>query len=623
MKFKFLYLFLFSGFYMLAQEQLSLKNMTGFKHQAGNWQIVGDVIMNRDIDIHKHTDTRKKRKRKKKRNETPKAVTFTEGIGVLLNNFQESKKDNLITSWEHGDIYLEMEVMLPKGSNSGIYLQGRYELQLKDSWGVKTPKFSDIGGIYRNWESEPGKIFRGIAPLSNPAKAPGLWQKLKINFKAPRFDTTGKKISNAKFVYVDLNGVRIHNNIEVHLPTGGPISNEETAMGPLMIQGDHGAVAFRNIHYQTKSDSKVEVSNISYKTFKGNYKGLEDLSNAKIVFEGTSKFIDVNLTDEEDAYGIIFNGTLNIPENDTYSFIVGYTGGVELYIDNKSLDKINYSDHGGELIKKVHLTKGIHSFLLKNIKSAGWRAPRLGLTVATETTNPKNFHVFDSYPTHINSVSPIYVQPGAKPRLLRGFVSFKGNGKRLSHTIGVGTPEGVNYVYDLKSGNIIGAWRGNFIDATPMWHDRGDGSFNPNGAVQWTFLNQPVAELINTNSPFPETAEAPDFISKGYTIDNHTGLPIFKQIYKGVEIKNKIIPDSNNTYLKNEITFSKTGLTNWYYKLASGNVKKLIDGSYAVGDNEYYIKLKSGQTPTIREVNGETELIISVDGSTINYEIIW
>ena len=623
-----LFLVLLSGFSLFAQEQLTLDNLNDFKDQAGNWQIVGDVVMNPNIDIHQaetaEEESGKKRKKRKRKNEPEalKAVTFSPGTGILLNN-PENGKDNLVTKWEHGDIYLEMDVMLPKGSNSGIYLQGRYEVQLNDAWGVKDPKFSDIGGIYRNWENEPGKIFRGIAPLSNPAKAPGLWQHLKIHFKAPRFDESGNKIANAKFVFIELNGELIQNNVEVPLATGGPISSEETAMGPLMIQGDHGAVALKNIQYQVMAESQVTLPSITYQTYKGDFKGIEDLDNATVVSEGNSKDIDVNLTNEEDAYGIIFTGEISIPKDDNYTFLVNYTGGAELSIDGKVVAKENSSDNEGRIASNSQLKAGDHSFTIKNIKNAGWRAPRLGFTVITATTNPKTFHAYDSYPPNVNDVSAIYVQPDAKPALLRGFVSFKGNEKRLSHTIGVGTPEGVNYVYDLKSGNIIGFWRGDFVDATPMWHSRGDGSFRPKGAVQWTFLNQPLAKLASDKTAFPETGEAPDFVSEGYIIDTETGLPIFKQKYNDVEISNKITTDEKNNYLKNEISFSKTGLSGWYYKLASGKVKKMEDGSYTIGDSDYYLKLTSAQTPVIRETNGETELIIPVDGSTINYEIIW
>jgi hypothetical protein len=69
----------------------------------------------------------------------------------------------------------------------------------------------------------------GKAPLTNAAKAPGLWQKMKISFKAPKFDAARKKIANARFVSVELNGIQIYDNVEVPLPTGGPVENNEGA----------------------------------------------------------------------------------------------------------------------------------------------------------------------------------------------------------------------------------------------------------------------------------------------------------------------------------------------------------------------------------------------------------
>ena len=271
----------------------------------------------------------------------------------------------------------------------------------------------------------------------------------------------------------------------------------------------------------------------------------------------------------------------------------------------------------------IKLSKGTHKFILINIKSAAWRAPKLGLSIKSKSTNSKDFHAYDSYPPSVNSTTPIFVNAESKPRLLRAFVAFEGRGKRLSHTIGVATPTGLNYVYDLSSANVIGAWRGDFVDATPMWHNRGDGSFKPRGAVQWTFLNQSIAKLETANSAFPETGVAPEFVSKGYALDKETSLPIFKHNYNGVSIENKITSDASDTYLVREVNFSKTGLTNWYMKIASGKVVKNLDGSYAIGDQGYYINVLSGQIPIIREVNGKTELVLAVDGSHVKYEIIW
>ncbi len=211
-----------------------LQDLSDFRPQAGNWLIVGDVTINPDVDIHeKHEVVQPVASKKNKKSPAPAVeqkpfpVTYQAGTGILLNMNDDVKKTNLLTVFEHSDIELELEVMMPKGSNSGIYLQGRYEVQLLDSWGVKDPTFADIGGIYRNWESEKGKIYMGKAPLSNPAKAPGLWQKMKISFRAPRFNAAGEKIENARFIYVDLNGVRIHDNVEVPFTTGGPVENNE------------------------------------------------------------------------------------------------------------------------------------------------------------------------------------------------------------------------------------------------------------------------------------------------------------------------------------------------------------------------------------------------------------
>ena len=125
--------------------------------------------------------------------------------------------------------------MVPRGSNSGIYLQGNYEIQILDSFGKQRVGPGDIGGIYG-----------AAAPRVNAAKAPGQWQTFVIDFQAPRFEN-GQKIANAVFKKIVLNGQVIQENVEVQGPTGGNLGRGDVARGPLMFQGDHGPVAFRNI----------------------------------------------------------------------------------------------------------------------------------------------------------------------------------------------------------------------------------------------------------------------------------------------------------------------------------------------------------------------------------------
>ena len=86
-----------------------------------------------------------------------------------------------------------------------------------------------------------------MPPSVNASKPPGEWQTYDITFRAPKFDTNGNKIANAVFVEVVWNGQIIHENVEMAGCTRGALIEDEVATGPLMLQGDHGPVAFRNV----------------------------------------------------------------------------------------------------------------------------------------------------------------------------------------------------------------------------------------------------------------------------------------------------------------------------------------------------------------------------------------
>ena len=142
---------------------------------------------------------------------------------------------DIYTAATFGDCTVDLEVMVPKGSNSGVYLQGNYEVQVLDSYGKQKVGAGDIGGLYG-----------AAAPRTNAAKPPGEWQRFVIEFQAPRFKD-GKKVSHALFKKVTLNGTLIHENVEIKSPGGGNLGGGEKPAGPLMFQGDHGPVAYRNI----------------------------------------------------------------------------------------------------------------------------------------------------------------------------------------------------------------------------------------------------------------------------------------------------------------------------------------------------------------------------------------
>ncbi len=202
-------------------------NLSAWRGNTGQWQIVGDVFMN-------------------PQNEN--LLSSKPGTGVLLNG-PTGRTVNLLTKKEFGDVKAHIEFIIPKGSNSGVYFMGRYEIQVFDSW-RKASEYPGIecGGIYERWdESRDPKGFEGHSPRVNASRPPGQWQSFDVIFRAPRFDENGKKVSNARFEKIVHNGVVVHEDVELTGPTRAGTYEDEKPVGPLMLQGDHGPVAYRNI----------------------------------------------------------------------------------------------------------------------------------------------------------------------------------------------------------------------------------------------------------------------------------------------------------------------------------------------------------------------------------------
>jgi sugar phosphate isomerase/epimerase len=206
---------------------LTGQSLSAWRADSGQWQVVGDAALNPGDN---------------------KLLSAKPGTAAIVNG-PTGKTANLLSRQEFGDVRAHIEFMVSKDSNSGVYFMGRYELQIFDSRG-KMPEYPGIecGGIYQRWdESRKPKGFEGHSPRVNASHQPGQWQSFDVVFRAPRFDKTGRKIANARFEKVLHNDVVVHNDVELTGPTRSSAYDDEKPAGPLMLQGDHGPVAYRNI----------------------------------------------------------------------------------------------------------------------------------------------------------------------------------------------------------------------------------------------------------------------------------------------------------------------------------------------------------------------------------------
>jgi hypothetical protein len=162
------------------------------------------------------------------------------GTGGALVNLAVNHLDSLdlYSKAKFGSCRIELDVMIPQGSNSGIYVMGEYEVQVFDSFGKPDDNLEP---------RDMGAVFGAAVPKVNACGAPGTWQHYAIEWQAPKFDAQGVKIANARFKSVTLNGKMIHENLEIKGPTPAGLTGKEHAEGPLMFQGNHGPVACRNI----------------------------------------------------------------------------------------------------------------------------------------------------------------------------------------------------------------------------------------------------------------------------------------------------------------------------------------------------------------------------------------
>ena len=596
---------------------VSLQNAGAFQPLTANWQLAGGVAGDPRRDP---------------------VLTAAPGTGVLVCNPGKDKaaRGHLLTAWEHGDLELDLEFLLTPGSNSGVYLQGRYEVQLFDSWGVRTPKPGDGGGLYERWDAARGKGnegYEGVAPRANACRAPGLWQTLHIEFEAPRFDAAGQKIRRARFAKVVLNGFTLHENVELNGPTRSALADDERALGPLMIQGDHGAVALRRLAVKRfETGLELGVENLRYKLDPGDFKQVGDYDQSKPAAEGVPARFAHGAVEKSGKFALVFTGTFVAPRAGDYRFTIETGSLARLQIDGATIiAPVERAVPPGT----VTLSAGRHAFRLDLRHTANPR-PTLELLAEGPGIAPHYITVRDEAAGNRrgrragDNNKAVGVEPTDRVLLQRGFVPFDPR-KRL-YAASVGTPAGVHFAYDFETGTVLRVWRGPFVDAGPMWEGRGEDQIARPTGPALTFSGKPTIAMIEkaATGDWPDQPEAL-WTSQGYELERD-GTPVFLAAMSELNVRDRLQPLAAGRGLERTLTLGGK-LSSWSTWVLLAEADKITPQpggrGWIIGDRTWFVDWPADAThkPVIRTVNGHQQLAIALTAGNlaqpIRYSLVW
>jgi hypothetical protein len=241
--------------------------------------------------------------------------------------------------------------------------------------------------------------------------------------------------------------------------------------------------------------------------------------------------------------------------------------------------------------------------------------------VQSEDLRPVAYHNFTSLMGGTPH-DPILME-AKENTVFRSFMNIpQGNKtKRIVHGVHVGSPEQLHYTFDMDKAALVQIWKGKFLNTSPMWDDRGDGSSQPMGAKLVLGNSASVVTEGSKTNLLDTVLPDAKYRVLGYNVDE-AGLPTFRYQIYGAEITDESRNTEGGKYLTRTIA-NTNGAANLSVRLAiSKDIIDLGNGTFILDKKGYYVKVLNGAKATIEKV-GDTSILVTPLKDKVQYSIMW
>lgn len=577
-------------------DRLSLANLESFRIPSDGWGIYGKVYTTFPGE----------------------PLRSTEGTGILMFDGQSGDERLLQTRADHGNSIIELEYMLQADTCFSLMLQSRYEIRLCDYSNSKGSVSERAGTIYYGEKTV-------IPPLMDASRAPGVWQRLSVDFHSPRFDETGKKSASARIDRVRLNGETIQRSIELPAVSPGAVSQDEAEEAPLGLKVDYGTAAIRNIGFY--GDQKIHIENLQYAYYEENLDNDQQLAGTIPVREESASGITPVHANRGNNFALRYRGTLVVPKSGIYKFESIARGEVTLQVDGHSLIQptpqpenplqISLTDR---IDGTADLEAGRHPFTLQYKKRqpgasslsvfvTGPGIRRQAITSAVGAWSPAV------------QASSMHISPDRRAAVIRSHMNHQQG--MVLNGVSVGDPEGVHYSLDVGNAALLQIWQDAFLDAGPIWTGRG---MDPDTRMvaapgvpesKISFSGRPViAFLQDIKEAWPDSVDS-SYRFMGYDKDE-SGRPTFRYRFDDIEFYEEFRPgkvERANSLIRKITLESRGKEADAWMLLADGfRIERRDDGVFSVDDN-YFLEVSPGFDLHHRQSGGRDELLLYVPAS--------